>query len=142
MLNPLTLPTRPKSELEGSTRQIQDSLPDLRTAVLPMLMQRFADLRRQEIMVIAAIPREEIRHTRANESLVKSRQEGEADYLALRHLSRRCGSLTEATTPSSSPYPWCSLNLWRKSCSISSAPTTSAPGGPRFNVAIHPTRCS
>ena len=57
-------------------------------------------------MVIAGIPREEIRHTRAvqdwlaegrQEGREEGRQEGEA-ALALRLLTRRCGPLSEATT--------------------------------------------
>ena len=49
-------------------------------------------------MVIAGIPREEIRHTRAVQDwLAEGRQEGEA-ALALRLLTRRCGPLSEATT--------------------------------------------
>ena len=57
-------------------------------------------------MVIAGIPREEIRHTRAvqdwlaegrQEGREEGRQEGEV-ALALRLLTRRCGPLSEATT--------------------------------------------
>ena len=61
-------------------------------------------------MVIAGIPREEIRHTRAvqdwlaegrqegrQEGEAKGRQEGEA-AVTLRLLNRRCGPLTGATT--------------------------------------------
>jgi hypothetical protein len=53
-------------------------------------------------MVIAGIPREEIRHTRAVQDwLAEGRQEGEAREAAkmtLRLLNRRCGPLTGATT--------------------------------------------
>ena len=57
-------------------------------------------------MVIAGIPREEIRHTRAVQDwLAEGRQEGrqdgrqaEASSVALRQLNRRCGPLSEATT--------------------------------------------
>ena len=49
-------------------------------------------------MVIAGIPREEIRHTRAVQDwLAEGRQEGEA-AVTLRQLNRRCGPLSEATT--------------------------------------------
>lgn len=53
-------------------------------------------------MVIAGIPREEIRHTRAvqdwlAEGRQEGRQEGEA-AVTLRQLNRRCGPLTGATT--------------------------------------------
>ena len=53
-------------------------------------------------MVIAGIPREEIRHTRAVQDwLAEGRQEGEARgeaKVTLRKLNRRCGPLSEATT--------------------------------------------
>jgi predicted transposase YdaD len=57
-------------------------------------------------MVIAGIPREEIRHTRAVQDwLAEGRQEGEARgeareaaKMTLRLLSRRCGPLTDVTT--------------------------------------------
>ena len=52
-------------------------------------------------MVIAGIPREEIRHTRAVQDwLAEGRQEGrqEAAKMTLRLLNRRCGPLSEATT--------------------------------------------
>ena len=61
-------------------------------------------------MVIAGIPREEIRHTRAvqdwlaegrqeglQEGLQEGRQEGEA-AVTLRLLNRRCGPISEPTT--------------------------------------------
>jgi predicted transposase YdaD len=71
-----------------------------------MLMQRFPELSREEIMVIAGIPHEELRHTRAaqewlaegrQEGLQEGRQEGEAT-MTLRLLNRRCGPLSEVTT--------------------------------------------
>ncbi|MCP9941502.1 DUF4351 domain-containing protein [Cyanobium sp. ATX 6E8] len=61
-------------------------------------------------MVIAGIPREEIRHTRAAQDwLAEGRQEGlqeglqegkaqEAAKMTLRQLNRRCGPLSETTT--------------------------------------------
>ena len=57
-------------------------------------------------MVIAGIPIEEIRHTRAVQDwLAEGRQEGEAKgrqdgeaAVTLRLLNRRCGPLSEATT--------------------------------------------
>ena len=53
-------------------------------------------------MVIAGIPRDEIRHTRAvqdwlAEGRKEGRQEGEA-AVTLRLLNRRCGPLADATT--------------------------------------------
>jgi predicted transposase YdaD len=61
-------------------------------------------------MVIAGIPREEIRHTRAVQDwLAEGRQEGlqeglqegkaqEAAKMTLRQLNRRCGPISEPTT--------------------------------------------
>ena len=53
-------------------------------------------------MVIAGIPLEELRHTRAAQDwLAAGREEGEAlgeAKVTLRQLNRRCGPLSEATT--------------------------------------------
>jgi len=126
LLNLLTLPVRPESELAATSQQILASRPDLDTVVLPMLVQRFPELTEEQIMVIAGIPREEIRHTRAvqdwlaegrqegrqegeakgrQEGEAKGRQEGEAKgrqegeaAVTLRLLNRRCGPLSDATT--------------------------------------------
>ena len=102
LLNLLTLPVRPESELAATSQQILASRPDLETVVLPMLVQRFPQLTEAELMVIAGIPREEIRHTRAVQDwLAEGRQEGEAREAAkmtLRLLNRRCGPLSETTT--------------------------------------------
>ena len=110
LLNLLTLPVRPESELAASSQQILGRRPDLKTVVLPMLVQRFPQLTEEQIMVIAGIPREEIRHTRAVQDwLAEGRQEGEARgeargqareaaKMTLRLLNRRCGPLTGATT--------------------------------------------
>ena len=110
LLNLLTLPVRPESELAASSQQILARRPDLKTVVLPMLVQRFPQLSEAEIMVIAGIPREEIRHTRAvqdwlaegrhegrHEGRQEGRQEGEA-AVTLRLLNRRCGPLTDTST--------------------------------------------
>jgi predicted transposase YdaD len=101
LLNLLTLPVRPESELAASSQQILASRPDLDAVVLPMLIQRFPGLSEEQIMVIAGIPREEIRHTRAvqdwlAEGRQEGRQEGEAlgeAKVTLRLLNRRCGPL-------------------------------------------------
>ena len=98
----LTLPVRPDSELAVSSQQILARRPDLDTVVLPMLVQRFPQLTEEQIMVIAGIPREEIRHTRAVQDWLaevrqEGRQEGEA-AVTLRQLNRRCGPLSEVTT--------------------------------------------
>jgi predicted transposase YdaD len=98
LLNLLTLPVRPESELAASSQQILASRPELKTVVLPKLVQRFPQLTEAEIMVIAGIPREEICNTRAVQDwLAEGRQEGEA-AVTLRQLNRRCGPLTDATT--------------------------------------------
>jgi predicted transposase YdaD len=106
LLNLLTLPIRPASELAASSQQILASRPDLDQVVLPMLMQRLPHLTNEEIMVIAGIPMEELRHTRAAQDwLAAGRQEGlqegrrdEAAAMTLRLLNRRCGPLSAATT--------------------------------------------
>ena len=83
------LPALPNSFLSGR--------PDLGTVVLPMLIQRFPELSEEEIMVIAGIPREEIRQTRAvQEWLAEGRQE-EAASVTMRLLNRRCGPLNPET---------------------------------------------
>jgi predicted transposase YdaD len=114
LLNLLTLPVRPESELAASSQQILASRPDLDTVVLSMLAQRFPFFSAEQIMVIAGFPLEEIRHTRAvqdwlaegrQEGLLeglqegedKGRQDGEA-AVTLRLLNRRCGPLSETTT--------------------------------------------
>ena len=114
LLNLLTLPLRPQSELPASSQQILASRPDLDTVVLSMLAQRFPFFSAEQIMVIAGFPLEEIRHTRAvqdwlaegrQEGLLEGLQEGEAKgrqdgeaAVTLRQLNRRCGPLSEATT--------------------------------------------
>ena len=110
LLNLLTLPLRPQSELPDSSQQILASRPDLDMVVLSMLAQRFPFFSAEQIMVIAGFPLEEIRHTRAvqdwlaegrqeglQEGEAKGRQDGEA-AVTLRLLNRRCGPLSEATT--------------------------------------------
>ena len=102
LLNLLTLPVRPESELAASSQQILARRPDLDKVVLAMLMQRLPELSNEEIMVIAGMPMEELRHTRAAQDWLaagrqEGRQEGEA-AVTLRLLKRRCGPLTDATT--------------------------------------------
>jgi len=110
LLNLLTLPVRPEAELGPSTQQILERRPDLLSAVLPMLVERFPTFTREEIMVIAGIPAKELRHTRAAQQWIEEgRQEGEAQgeargralgeaTVTLRQLNRRCGPLSDATT--------------------------------------------
>ena len=70
-LDPLhTLPIRPGSDLAASSLQILASHPDLDHSdldqvELPMLMPRLPHLTNEEIMMIAGIPMEELRHTRS-----------------------------------------------------------------------------
>jgi predicted transposase YdaD len=106
LLNLLTLPVRPENEVGPNSRLILSRRPDLDSVVLPMLMARFPQLSPEEIIVIAGIPREELRHTRAaQEWLREGREEGlregqtrEAAKVTLRLLTRRCGRLKPATT--------------------------------------------
>jgi predicted transposase YdaD len=106
LLNLLTLPVRPGAELPTTTQQILERRPDLLSAVLTMLIERFPTLTPEEIMVIAGIPTDQLLHTRAAQMLLdQGRQEGEAHgraaeaaAMTLRLLHRRCGPLSEATT--------------------------------------------
>jgi predicted transposase YdaD len=106
LLSLLTLPVRPEAELGPSTQHILERRPDLISAVLPMLVERFPTLTREDIMVIAGIPSKDLRHTRAAQQWIEEgRQEGEARGRAaeaaavtLRQLNRRCSPLSEATT--------------------------------------------
>ena len=110
LLNLLTLPVRPEAELQASTQQILERRPDLLSAVLTMLFERFPTLTPEEIMVIAGIPTDQLLHTRAAQALLhRGRQEGEAQgqargralgeaTMTLRQLNRRCGPLSDATT--------------------------------------------
>ena len=114
LLNLLTLPVRPEAELQVSTQRILEHRRDLLSAVLPILVERFPTLTREEIMVIAGIPAKELRHTSAAQQWIEEgrqegRQEGEAQgeargraaeaaAVTLRLLNRRCGTLTDAST--------------------------------------------
>jgi predicted transposase YdaD len=101
---------RPENELAASSQQILASRPDLKTLVLPMLVQRFPQLSGASIIVIVGISREEIRHTRAvqvwlaegrQDGKAKGRQEGRQEgeaAVTLRQLNRRCGPLSDTTT--------------------------------------------
>jgi len=100
---------RPETELRASTQQILNQRPDLLSAVLPMLFERFTTLTPEEIMVIVGIPTDQLLHTRAAQDLLdRGRQEGEAQgeargraaeaaAVTLRQLNRRCGALSDAT---------------------------------------------
>ncbi|QPN71497.1 DUF2887 domain-containing protein [Synechococcus sp. CBW1108] len=54
LLNLLTLPVRPESEIAGSSQQILASRPDLDTVVLPMLAQRFHYFSAEQIIAMPA----------------------------------------------------------------------------------------
>jgi hypothetical protein len=65
LLSLLTLPVRPEAELGPSTQHILERRPDLISAVLPMLVERFPTITREDIMVIAGNLSKDLRHTRA-----------------------------------------------------------------------------
>ena len=110
LLSLLTLPVRPEDELKLRTQQILERRPDLLSAVLPMLVERFPTFTRKDLVEIATIPSKDLRHTRvAQEWIEEGRQEGEARgrqegeaqgeaKVTLRLLNRRCGRLSDATT--------------------------------------------
>ena len=99
-----------QAELKRSTQTILDRWPELLSAVLTMLFERFPTLTTEELMVIAGIPTDQLLHTRAAQDLLdRGRQEGEtqgeargraaeAAAVTLRQLNRRCGPLSEVTT--------------------------------------------
>ena len=97
----LTIPLRPEPELSSCCQEILALRPELLELILPMLVERFAELSTEQIMVITGIPLDDLRHTRAfQEILSEGRQEGqrqEASALTLRQLDRRCGPLLPAT---------------------------------------------
>ena len=104
----LTLPVRSEQELGERCRRILASRRDLEPVVFSMLLERFPQLSKEEILMIAGLPLQELRHTRAvQEILEEGRQEGrqegreagrqqEAAALAIRQLVRRFGSLDPA----------------------------------------------
>ncbi|MCX5952016.1 MAG: DUF2887 domain-containing protein [Cyanobacteria bacterium] len=109
----LTLPVRSEQELGERCRRILAIRRDLEPVVFSMLFERFPQLSKEEILMIAGLPLQELRHTRAvQEILEEGRQEGrqearqegreeglragrrqEAAAWAIRQLSRRFGSL-------------------------------------------------
>jgi predicted transposase YdaD len=117
----LTLPVRSEQELADRCRRILANRRDLEPVVFSMLFERFPQLSKEEILMIAGLPLQELRHTRAvQEILEEGRQEGrqegrhegrqegrkegleagrqqEAAALAIRQLNRRCGSLDEGS---------------------------------------------
>ena len=109
----LTLPVRPEAELQASSQRILERRPDLLSAVQTILLERLPLLTREELMEIATIPAQDLRHTRvAQEWIEEGRQEGRQEGLqegrqeglqegeasvTLRLLNRRCGPLSDAT---------------------------------------------
>jgi predicted transposase YdaD len=105
----LTLPVRSEQELGERCRRILANRRDLEPVVFSMLFDRFPQLSKEEIFMIAGLPLQELRHTRAvQEILEEGRQEGrqegreeglkagrqqEAAAWAIRQLFRRFGSL-------------------------------------------------
>jgi predicted transposase YdaD len=105
----LTLPVCSEQELGERCRRILASRRDLEPVVFSMLFERFSQLSKEEILMIAVLPLQELRHTRAvQEILEEGRQEGrqegreegleagrqqEAAGLAIRLLTRRLGSI-------------------------------------------------
>ncbi len=94
LLNLLTLSVRPELEAAANAQQILERRPDLLSAVLPMLFERLPTLTPEEIMVIAGMPTEQLRHTRAAQMLLDEGRQEEAANLALRQLNRRCCPLS------------------------------------------------
>ena len=104
----LTLPVRSEQELGERCRRILASRRDLEPVIFSMLFERFPKLSREEILMIAGLPLQDLRHTRAVQEILEEgreegRQEGreagrqqEAAALAIRQLVRRFGSLDPA----------------------------------------------
>ena len=121
----LTLPVRSEQELAERCRRILASRRDLETVVFSMLFERFPQLNKEEILMIAGLPLQELRHTRAvQEILEEGRQEGrqegrlegreegleagrqqEAAGLAIRLLIRRLGSIDAGSRERLSDLP-------------------------------------
>jgi predicted transposase YdaD len=105
----LTLPVRSEPELADRCRRILASRRDLEPVVFSMLFERFPQLSKEQILMIAGLPLQQLRHSRAvqeilEEGMQEGRQEGreegleagrqqEAAALAIRLLIRRLGSL-------------------------------------------------
>jgi predicted transposase YdaD len=117
----LTLPVRSEQELGERCRRILASRRDLEPVVFSILSERFPKLSREEILMIAVLPLQELRHTRAvQEILEEERQEGrqegreegleagrqqEAAGLAIRLLIRRLGSIDAGSLERLSDLP-------------------------------------
>ena len=110
LLNLLTLPVRPESELAASSQQILASRPDLKTE--------------EQIMVIAGIPREEIRHTRAVQDWLAEGRQAEASSVTIRHSTAAAAPSQKPPSPRSRHYRWRSWKPWPTPCSTSKARPT------------------
>jgi hypothetical protein len=67
----LTLPVRSEQELAERCRRILASRRDLETVVFSMLFERFPQLSKEEILMIAGLPLQELRHTRAVQEILE-----------------------------------------------------------------------
>jgi len=117
----LTLPVRSEQELTERCRRILASRRDLEPVVFSMLFERFPQLSNEEILMIAGLPLQELRHTRAVQEILEEgkqegRQEGreegleagrqhEAAGLAIRLLIRRPGSIDAGSRERLSDLP-------------------------------------
>jgi predicted transposase YdaD len=109
----LTLPVRSEQELAERCQRILANRRDLEPVVFSMLFWRFPQLSKEEILMIAGLPLQELRHTRAvQEILEEGRQEGleagrqqEAAGLAIRLLIRRLGSIDAGSRERLSDLP-------------------------------------
>ena len=114
LLNLLTLLVRLESELAASSQQILARRPDLKIE--------------EQIMVIAGIPREEIRHTRAVQDwLAEVRQEGRQEGVAavtVRHSTAAAAPSARSPPPRFRPCRWSSWKPWPTPCSTSKARPT------------------
>ncbi|MFO0139340.1 MAG: DUF2887 domain-containing protein, partial [Cyanobacteriota bacterium] len=73
----LTLPVLSEPELGERCRRILASRRDLEPVVFSMLFERFPQLSKEEILMIAGVPLQQLRHSRAvQEILEEGRQEG------------------------------------------------------------------
>ena len=63
-----------------------------------MLGQRFPQYTENQLMQIAGIAHEELRHTRAAQEWLAEGEAREAAKMTVRLLNRRCGPLNESTT--------------------------------------------
>jgi predicted transposase YdaD len=80
----LTLPVRSEPELGERCRRILASRQDLEPVVFSMLFARFAELSREEILMIAGLPLQDLRHTRAVQEILEEGRRRECKKAARR----------------------------------------------------------